>query len=473
MKYLLKIFLLFVFIFYSEFLSQEKLRLMSYNILNYPNSRSGASITTIEPHYKNVINKINPDLIVVVEMVQQSGVQQFLNNVLSNDFNAANVTIKSTNSYGYDGNDCAFYYKPSKVKLIETKTISARTRVISSFKVVSNSSNDTLIILGVHLKANDYNSSDNNALNQQKRTDAVTSLRNETDKYFSKTNFLVCGDFNIFSSDEQAFQKLIDKSKSGYVVDFTNSIGYWSGDAKYSSVCTHSSTRLDTRLDMILVSQSLIDKGGVDYVENSFKIFGNDGNQFNKSVANSSNAWFLNEPSLAVSTTTASDHLPIYADFEFGVKTSIDDVSLPNDFKLEQNYQNPFNPATTIKYTIPSVILRQSRQSLVHSENIQSIIASLSDDKAGLPDRQAGEANQSNLNQSIQQNEIYNDQVYVTLKVYDILGREVATLVNEYQKPGNYSSEFRVQSSELGSGIYFYKLQVGNLVKTKKMVYLK
>lgn len=425
-----KIFLIIIyltFVLRLNIYSQQKLRLMSYNILNYPNSRNGASITTIEPHYKNIINTINPDLIIVVEMVQQSGVQQFLNNVLGSDYSAANVVIKSTNSAGYDGNDCAFYYKPTKVKLIELKTISARTRVISSFKVVANSSNDTLIILGVHLKANDYNSADNNLLNQQKRTDAVISLRNETDNYKTKTNFVVCGDFNIFSSDEQAFQKLVDQSKPGYVIDFTNSIGYWSGDPKFSSVCTHSSTKLDTRLDMILVSQSLIDKGGVDYVSDSFKIFGNDGNQFGKSVANSTNNWFINNPSLAISTTTASDHLPIYADFEFGVKTNINDYNeLPTDFILEQNYPNPFNPSTNIKYSIPNVTSSLSRS-----------------------------------------------DYFVSLKIYDVLGNEVATLVNEFQKPGEYKAEFRVLNSELTSGIYFYKLQIGNLIKTKKMVYLK
>jgi hypothetical protein len=61
----------------------------------------------------------------------------------------------------------------------------------------------------------------------------------------------------------------------------------------------------------------------------------------------------------------------------------------------------------------------------------------------------------------------------VTLKVYDILGREVATLVNEYQKPGTYSTEFRVLSSEISSGVYFYKLQAGNFIGIRKMVIIK
>ena len=442
---LIAIYLLVVSISFS----QEQLRLMSYNILNYPNSRNGSSIAVIEPHYKNIINKINPDLLVVVEMVQQSGVTQFLNNVLGSDYAAANVTIKGTNSSGYDGNDCAFYYKPSKVKLIETKEISARTRVISSFKVVSNSSNDTLIILGVHLKANDYNS--DNVLNQQKRTDAVISLRKETDRFNPKTNFLVCGDFNIFSSDEQAFQKLVDKTNSGYVIDMTNSIGNWSGDPKFSSVCTHSSTKLDTRLDMILISQSLVEKGGVDYVDGSFKIFGNDGNQFNKNVANTSNAWFINEPQLAVSVTTASDHLPIYADFSFGVKTKIyENKSLPNTFELYQNYPNPFNPNTTIKYSIP-----------------MSSFDYAQDDKSSVMVSSSNHDNKS-VSPSLSR-----DEVHVTLKIYDMLGRDVATLVNENQKPGIYNYQFSINNYQLSSGLYFYQLKAGEFIQTRKMILMK
>jgi hypothetical protein len=61
----------------------------------------------------------------------------------------------------------------------------------------------------------------------------------------------------------------------------------------------------------------------------------------------------------------------------------------------------------------------------------------------------------------------------VTLKVYDLLGREVATLVNEEKTTGSYNVEFRMQNLELSSGIYFYKLQAGRFVDTKKMILLK
>ena len=90
-------------------------------------------------------------------------------------------------------------------------------------------------------------------------------------------------------------------------------------------------------------------------------------------------------------------------------------------FTLEQNYPNPFNPTTRIKYTIPSV----------EREYI-------------LP---------------------------VQLKVYDVLGREIATLVNANQKPGEYEAEFN--AANLSAGVYFYQLKAGSFVQTKKMVLIK
>ncbi len=95
-------------------------------------------------------------------------------------------------------------------------------------------------------------------------------------------------------------------------------------------------------------------------------------------------------------------------------------VSSPEKFELKANYPNPFNPTTTIEYSIP------------------------------------------NVGASIKN---------VQLKIYDVLGREVATLVNEKQSPGNYKVKF--DASKLNSGAYFYTLRAGDFVSTKKMILLK
>ncbi len=104
--------------------------------------------------------------------------------------------------------------------------------------------------------------------------------------------------------------------------------------------------------------------------------------------------------------------------------SSVNQLSdFPEDFFLSQNYPNPFNPSTKIKYTIPSVTLSGVEGSRV------------------------------------------------SLKVYDVIGNEVATLVNEEKPAGSYEVNFDAKG--LSSGIYFYKLQAGSFVETKKMILIK
>ncbi len=113
--------------------------------------------------------------------------------------------------------------------------------------------------------------------------------------------------------------------------------------------------------------------------------------------------------------------------------TSIDLVSseIPQSFTLQQNYPNPFNPSTNIGFSVPS------GRDLAKSGRIASA----------------------------------SGGGFVSLKVYDILGREVATLVNENLKAGIYNYNF--DASKLSSGVYFYRLQTNNFVETKKMILLR
>ena len=96
--------------------------------------------------------------------------------------------------------------------------------------------------------------------------------------------------------------------------------------------------------------------------------------------------------------------------------TVANDNQMPISILLEQNYPNPFNPNTKIKYSVPEL-------------------------------------------------------GFVTLKVYDVLGNEIVTLVNEEKPEGKY--EVELSGAVLTSGIYFYQLHVGNNIETKKMVLLK
>ena len=96
--------------------------------------------------------------------------------------------------------------------------------------------------------------------------------------------------------------------------------------------------------------------------------------------------------------------------------TEVEDISQPFSFSLEQNYPNPFNPSTTIEFSIP----------------------------------QNG---------------------FITLKVFNVLGREVATLVNGQVEAGKHKVEF--DASNLNSGVYFYKVEGDSFADTKKMILIK
>jgi hypothetical protein len=97
---------------------------------------------------------------------------------------------------------------------------------------------------------------------------------------------------------------------------------------------------------------------------------------------------------------------------------------IPRQYYLSQNYPNPFNPTTKIKFDIAQ-----------HTRYLHS----------------RGES--------------------VALKVYDIMGREVATLVNEQLSPGTYSVDWN--ASSFPSGIYFYKIKSGDYTETKRMIFIK
>jgi Lamin Tail Domain/Secretion system C-terminal sorting domain len=109
-----------------------------------------------------------------------------------------------------------------------------------------------------------------------------------------------------------------------------------------------------------------------------------------------------------------------------GTKVDVNEVSsLPNEYNLSQNYPNPFNPSTIIKYSIPEVDPSVARLNAVS----------------------------------------------VKITVYNLLGSEVATLVNEEKSAGSYEVKF--DGTGLASGTYFYTLHAGDFIQTKKMILIK
>jgi Secretion system C-terminal sorting domain len=131
---------------------------------------------------------------------------------------------------------------------------------------------------------------------------------------------------------------------------------------------------------------------------------------------------FLDDISLISSTTLTYrlKQVDFNGNYEYSNEVLVAN-NFPRDFELRQNYPNPFNPSTKITFIIPT-------------KGTQRIVA-------------------------------------VQLKVYNILGKEVATLVNEEKLPGIYEVSF--DASDLTSGVYFYILRAANNIETKKMILLR
>ncbi len=200
-------------------------------------------------------------------------------------------------------------------------------------------------------------------------------------------------------------------------------ITYEMGEASWAGV--HNLDSLNNTFDIVIGNGEIYHLMFHPHVLNQYNSW-NDGYVIEhlEYISNRKNIWYA-----------ALGHLYLYHLLEYDDPQVVvnDKREITSGFILGQNYPNPFNPVTTIKYSI--------------GQNPPSSPLSERGETGGV----------------------------ISLRVYDILGREVAVLVNEDRPAGDYEVEFNTSSIEGGlpSGIYFYLLKVGEFIETKKMLLLK
>ncbi len=376
--------------------SQERVKIATYNLLNYPNNTA-----TKNPKFQLILDEIDPGILVVQEILSQNAVNEFLSEVLSDEYEAGEF-------HNGPDTDNAIFFKDSLFTFISLEIISPSQgpRDISVFKLYHKITLDTLIIYSAHFKASQGSE------NELRRLNEAATLRVFTNLLPQGTDFILVGDLNLYRSTEPAYEKLLVQDGTGYFLDPINRPGNWHDNSGFADIHTQS-TRipdlgdggsmggLDDRFDFILYSQSIIDQGGIDYVEDSYWAYGNDGHHYNLSIHDPPNQSVSTE--IAIALYIVSDHLPVLAEFDFGVVSGVEDEFVnPDDFVLYQNYPNPFNPVTTIRFEVPF-------------------------------------------------------SQYVELSVFDILGRQVKVLYNDIAPAGIITVDFKAEG--LSSGVYFYGLR--------------
>lgn len=297
-------------------------RVATYNILNFPQALGSERLDEL----RTVMSFIEPDIVLVQEMQSQDGVQLFLDSVMRH------VDPSFAGAPFNDGPDTdnALFYRSDRVNYLAAQYLATPNRDIAEYRVLLSESYSELYLFSIHFKASE------GITNETIRLQEATILRNRLNALPPGRNFIVAGDFNIYYSDEPAYQKLTDslENASGRLIDPLHMEGYWHDNSAFAVTHTQS-TRveqlpdgvagggLDDRFDMVLCSATVLDNSGLYMVGDSYKICGNDGAHFNLSINYGYNSAVPGQ--VAEALYWASDHLPVYIDLDSEPPSTIEE----------------------------------------------------------------------------------------------------------------------------------------------------
>lgn len=288
---------------------------VNFRVMTYNGLKLDGTDTNRQSAFQTVLQAANPDVLLMQEIVDAAGADLILTalNAGGNQYSRATF-IDGTDT------DNMLFYRTSIGTLTSQNEIPTALREFSEY--VMQIGDNEIRFYSAHLKAS------SGSTNEQKRLDEVTILRNHLNNLPAGTEFVVVGDFNMYDSNEPAYQKFIanEADNDGRAEDplaSSGGVGDWHINAAFASVHTQSPRTtqfgggahggLDDRFDFILTSFGINDNSKVDMIPGTYTAFGNDGNHFDTSL--------LDGPNSAVSATVAqalhdaSDHLPVYADF--------------------------------------------------------------------------------------------------------------------------------------------------------------
>ena len=301
----------YFFIFNNVLFSQDTVSVISYNLLRFNSS------TERNLHFRNIIEKIKPDVLITQEMIGQESVNNFLNNILKN----INEKYKAADFIDDEDTDIdqGLFYNSNKFSFISTSQIDGYPRPVYIFTLKHLDTGEQFVVYNLHLKAS------KGSENELARSDQVKELKN----YISETNsnfYIVAGDFNIYSTTESAYKDLfsITESGKGNLHDLINVVGTYN-DPSNANIHTQSTRTsqfgggshggLDDRFDFILFSDSLMYGDRIFVIDSTYKSFGNDGMHYNSALNVGPNQEV--PMNIANSLHDASDHLPVFVKIIF------------------------------------------------------------------------------------------------------------------------------------------------------------
>ena len=300
------------------------LRIANWNVANAPNTSAE------DAHFETVIDAIGTqevlgtarpiDILVLSETDSDSN--QRLNDVFDNFYGTG---FESTISSADGGGDrTGVIYNSATVNLIESfelpDPVLTHSILRTQFRPTGGTASEDFYVYTVHLI-----SGGGSAIEQTRMQEAEV-IRADADGLGQGTNVIFAGDFNLSGSSEAAWTSFTAAGNSA-ATDAANITGEWSDNSAFSQWHTHSTDQVDDRFDLQLHTDELRDGIGLDYVDGSVRVFGNDGTHtFDQPITTGTGA----SADVLTALSLASDHLPVVADFEI-----VD--SLPGVVVVESN----------------------------------------------------------------------------------------------------------------------------------------
>ncbi|MCH2233846.1 MAG: endonuclease/exonuclease/phosphatase family protein [Crocinitomicaceae bacterium] len=314
-----RLFILVVFFFsFSSFSQLDTLKVMAYNLLNFPNEVP-SRIDTL----KDIVQHVGPDILMVCELQNSSGATNILNNAINVD----GVTHYEMATFiNGPGTDNEIYYNSNKLTLYEQNEISTVLRNISEYVLYYNSTDlattgDTvfLYVYVAHLKAGTGWES--------QRLEEVEAMKDYMATRTNAENIILGGDFNFYSSSGEPAWNEILNGEGILLKDPINSPGDWNSNSGYAPIHTQSTRTtalpdngatggMDSRFDFIFLGNDVMNgTNDLTYIDDSYNAIGQDGFHYNKSLLDAPTN--VTEPwDIIRKLYYMSDHLPIYLELE-------------------------------------------------------------------------------------------------------------------------------------------------------------
>jgi endonuclease/exonuclease/phosphatase family metal-dependent hydrolase len=310
--------------------AQEQVTLMCYNVLNFPTG----NIEGREDTLRHIINFVEPDLFLIQELKNDSGLQLILNESfadLQDEYAASTFLSQQSNPSSDFKLQQAIIYNTRLFGLSDEGFLQTGTRDINRFKLyykdpALNSGTDTVFL---HVFVAHFKSSQG-SVNMETRLSNAQTFTTQLVYLPEDANVILGGDFNLYTSDEPAYQELLDPTNYIRLTDPINSPGNWSSSSFEPKSILTQSTRassifgdgagggVDDRFDFMLLSENMFQNWNtVVYEDDSYYALGNTGSCYNQSITNCDGGEWSNE--LLSSLYYMSDHLPVILKLNLGV----------------------------------------------------------------------------------------------------------------------------------------------------------